>query len=101
MMCMLSMSGGANGQLVHHKHAWFSQKDVELFKGAGTPVSSIVWRGNVVAWADASQVRLMDISTETAICFLNRYKYCHLSIIIIADSLITHSYNCQSARSWS
>ena len=50
---------------------WFSQKNVTLFNGADSPVSVIAWRGNIVAWGDATQVRIMDLSTQSAICFLN------------------------------
>jgi len=63
--------GGAGGQLIHHRHAWFSQKDIELFRGSGTPVCALAWRGDVVAWADSSQVRVMDVATQAAICYLN------------------------------
>jgi hypothetical protein len=64
--------GTALGRLIHHKQAWFA-KDIELFSGSGSSVNAIAWRGDVVAWADASQVRLMDVTTQVAICYLNRY----------------------------
>ena len=63
--------GGASGQLVYHRTLWFTQKDVVLFNGADSPVSKIVWRRNVVAWADATSVRLIDISNQSAICYLD------------------------------
>jgi hypothetical protein len=63
--------GGNSGQLVYHRTSWFKKKDVVLFNGAGSPVSIITWRENIVAWADAAQVRLMDINTQSAICFLD------------------------------
>jgi hypothetical protein len=59
------------GQLIYHRTVWFSQKNVTLFNGADSPVSVIAWRGNIVAWGDATQVRIMDLSTQSAICFLN------------------------------
>ena len=51
--------GGASGRLVHHRadSAWFAQKDVVLFDGAGSPVGSIAWGFSFVAWSDASNVR--------------------------------------------
>ena len=62
--------GGATGQVIYHRTVWFAQKNVTLFTGADSPVSAISWRGNIVAWADSSQVRLMDVTTQTAICYL-------------------------------
>ena len=62
--------GTSKGSLYYHRTSWFSSKVVTLFNGEGSAVSSIVWRGNLVAWADASVVRIMDISTQTAICQL-------------------------------
>ena len=74
-------------------------KTVVLFSGAGSPVCNIAcyhsskqqqqqqeqqqqqqqqrlqsakWEeGNIVAWADLCTVRIMDIATQTAICYLN------------------------------
>eukprot|EP01041_Mallomonas_annulata_P004788 gene4788-9542_t len=63
--------GTISGQLIHHRHGWFTQKNVTLFSGADSPVQKISWRGNIVAWADATQVRLMDITTQSAICYLS------------------------------
>ena len=59
------------GQLIYHKTIWFTQKNVTLFNGADSAVTTIAWRGNVVAWGDATQVRIMDLATQSAICFLN------------------------------
>ena len=64
--------GSESGQLIHYKQMWFSQKNILLFPGAGSPVSSIAWRGNIVAWADSNHVRLMDVSTQTGLCYLPR-----------------------------
>ena len=63
--------GTSQGKLILQRPSgWFrsSQKEVVLFPGAGSGVTSIAWEGNLVAWADASQVRVMDISTQTALC---------------------------------
>lgn len=62
--------GTEKGRLIYHKPARFSQKDALLFPGDGTPVISIAWKGNYVAWADVCVVRVMDVSTQTAICQL-------------------------------
>ncbi len=34
-------------------------------------MTTIAWRGEVVAWADAGQVRVMNITSQAAICYLN------------------------------
>ena len=64
-------TGSVTGQLIYHRTVWFSQKNVVLFNGADSAVTTIAWRGDIVAWADSTQVRIMDLSTQTAICFLN------------------------------
>ncbi|CAM9127471.1 unnamed protein product, partial [Ectocarpus fasciculatus] len=63
--------GCESGQLIHHKQMWFSKKNVLLFPGANSPVTAISWRGNVVAWADANHVRLMDVTTQTGLCYVS------------------------------
>ena len=63
--------GTRKGRLIYHKSALFSQKNANLFPGDGSGVLSIAWKGNYVAWADASVVRVMDISTQSAICQLH------------------------------
>ena len=63
--------GTSSGRLILHRPAgWFrqSQKEVVLFPGAGSAITTIKWEGNLVAWADVAQVRVMDISTQTALC---------------------------------
>ena len=64
-------AGSVTGQLIYHRTVWFSQKNVVLFNGADSAVTTIAWRGDIVAWADSTQVRIMDLATQTAICFLN------------------------------
>jgi vacuolar protein sorting-associated protein 41 len=63
--------GTASGKLIHHKQVWFTNKNVTLFAGNDSPVTSISWRKDIVAWADLTLVRLMNITTQTAICFVN------------------------------
>lgn len=67
----LSFTGTSSGQLIYRRHTWFT-KDIDLFRGSSSPVSAIAWRGDVIAWADAGQVRVMNITTQAAICYLNR-----------------------------
>jgi hypothetical protein len=63
--------GCESGQLIHRKQMWIGKKNVLLFPGANSPVYSIAWRGNIVAWADANHVRLMDVTTQTGLCYVN------------------------------
>ncbi|KAJ1418625.1 hypothetical protein B484DRAFT_481595 [Ochromonadaceae sp. CCMP2298] len=41
-----------------------------LFPGTGSAVSCILWEGSLVAWADGQQVRVMDVTSQTALCQL-------------------------------
>ena len=68
---LIDKLGTASGQLIYHKTAWFAPKNIVLYSGSGSPISSITWRGVVVAWSDMSQVRLLDISTQSALCYLD------------------------------
>lgn len=70
-LCYYLYLGSVAGQLIYHRTVWFSQKNVILFNGADSPVTVIAWRGNIVAWGDATQVRIMDLNSQSAICFLN------------------------------
>lgn len=67
--------GTHSGQLIYRRNSWAvssAHKDQrELFHGTGSSVNAVTWRGNVVAWADASHVRLMEVHSQTAICYLN------------------------------
>ncbi len=65
------VAGSATGQLSRHRISWYSQKKDILFAGAGTAVTTIAWLGDLIAWADALQVRIMDANTLTAICYLD------------------------------
>ena len=63
--------GTSSGQLLYYSQVWFTKKQLILFSGDDSAVSVISWRGNVIAWADACQVRLLDIASKTAICCLS------------------------------
>jgi len=64
--------GGVSGLLLHYRLNRLSPvKTTLLFNGADSPVSVITWRRNIIAWADSNQVRLLDSSTQTPICFVN------------------------------
>lgn len=62
------LAGAANGALIYRRAGWLKQKTVVLSPGSGTPVCVVRWRKQLVAWADMCTVRVMDISTQTAIC---------------------------------
>jgi hypothetical protein len=57
---------------MHHKESWFTQKNVPLFQGAGSPVTSIEWRGQLIAWADATCVRILDVERSAPVCAVPR-----------------------------
>jgi hypothetical protein len=63
--------GTASGKLVHHKQVWFTHKNLVLFVGAESPVISLSWRGDIVAWADLKLVRVMNIATQAAVCYVS------------------------------
>jgi len=79
-------SSGSSGSS-NSPHSSLSEgKTTMLFSGANSPVcqiscyykgsthsrSTAQWEDdNIVAWADLCTVRIMDISTQTAICYLN------------------------------
>lgn len=63
--------GTASGKLVHHKQVWFTHKNVVLFNGTGLPVISVSWRRDIVVWADLKLVRIMNIASQSAVCFIS------------------------------
>jgi vacuolar protein sorting-associated protein 41 len=60
-----------SGQLVHQRTKWYTQKYDVLFDGQGSPICSITRRGDLVAWADALHVRVMNIVTKSALCYVS------------------------------
>lgn len=62
--------GTVSGKLIRYRMTWLSNKSNLLSKGNDTAVATISWRGDIVAWADASQLKLLDVKTMTAICYL-------------------------------
>ncbi len=65
------IAGDGTGQLTKHRITWYTQKKEVLFAGAGSAITTIAWLGDLVAWADSTQVRIMDANTLSAICYLN------------------------------
>lgn len=65
------MVGTSSGKLIHHRAQWFAHKNIILFKGSNVSISNIAWKNNLVAWADTYHVRIMDIVTQTAVCYIN------------------------------
>ena len=57
--------------LSRYKASWFNQVHDVLFAGGGTAVRTIGWNGQaLVAWTDATQMRVMNINTMSAVCYL-------------------------------
>lgn len=65
------LAGAANGALIYRRAGWLKQKTIVLSPGNGSPVTTLAWRGGLVAWADLSSLRVMDLTSQTAICRLN------------------------------
>ena len=80
------MVGTSSGKLIHHRAQWFAHKNIVLFKGSNVSVSNIAWKNNLVAWADTYHVRIMDISTQTAVCYIN----CPIDNIDVNNPLPCH-----------
>jgi hypothetical protein len=65
------VAGCASGMLSRYKASWFNQVHDVLFAGTGTAVSAIAWNGgNLIAWTDATQMRVLDVGTMSAVCYL-------------------------------
>ena len=70
------LAGTESGKIIHHRRLdregmSSSQLNI-LFTGAGSPVACLAISPcqTILAWSDHSNVRVMDISTQTAICFV-------------------------------
>ena len=68
---MFTHIGTSSGAIVHRRKSGHKMKNMVLFEGANTPVHCISWRGAVVAWADSRHIRLLCVTNQTAICFIN------------------------------
>ena len=68
--------GTTSGAIIQYRPAssWYKKKIIVLFDGANTPVDAISWRGKIIAWADSRHIRLMCVSNQTALCFINAPK---------------------------
>ena len=65
--------GLEDGRLVYTKRGglFARRNDAVLYQGSG-PIEAIAWRGNLVAWADPSGVKLLDIESLTRIAHIDR-----------------------------
>jgi vacuolar protein sorting-associated protein 41 len=65
--------GLEDGRLVYTKRGglFARRNDAVLYQGSG-PIEAIAWRGNIVAWADNSGVKLLDIESLTRIAHIDR-----------------------------
>lgn len=65
--------GTAGGAIIQYRPAssWYKKKIIVLFDGAHTPVDALSWKGKIIAWSDSRHVRLMCVSNQTALCFIN------------------------------
>ncbi|KAG0184699.1 Vacuolar protein sorting-associated protein 41, partial [Apophysomyces sp. BC1034] len=65
------VSGGMAEQLIMSEKGWLGQKDIVLHANEG-PVYSIQWRGNFIAWANDSGVKVYDTTTNLRITYIDR-----------------------------
>eukprot|EP01035_Chromulina_nebulosa_P019588 gene19588-25491_t len=63
--------GCSSGKLIHHKQVWFTNKNSVLYQGQDSPVNAIVWRKDLIAWSDSTMLRVMNITTQSAVCYVN------------------------------
>ncbi|KAF7728592.1 Vacuolar protein sorting-associated protein 41 [Apophysomyces ossiformis] len=65
------VSGGMAEQLIMSEKGWLGQKDIVLHANEG-PIYSIQWRGNFIAWANDSGVKMYDTTTNLRITYIDR-----------------------------
>ncbi|KAI9018076.1 hypothetical protein CLU79DRAFT_761600 [Phycomyces nitens] len=65
------VSGGMAEQLIMNEKGWLGHKDSVLHANEG-PVYSIQWRGNFIAWANDTGVKMYDTNTHLRITYIDR-----------------------------
>jgi len=70
---MALLVGLEDGRLLYTKRGgiFARRNDSVLYQGSG-PIEAITWRGNLVAWADNSGIKLLDIESLTRIAHIDR-----------------------------
>ncbi|KAM3580631.1 Vacuolar protein sorting-associated protein 41 [Umbelopsis sp. WA50703] len=65
------VSGGMAEQLIMNEKGWLGHKDVVLHANEG-PIYSIKWRGNFIAWANDTGVKMYDTATNLRMTYIDR-----------------------------
>lgn len=62
--------GGMAGAVSQREKSWFGHKETILHSGEG-PIWTTQWRGNLIAWANDTGVRIYDNTTHQRISFIS------------------------------
>jgi hypothetical protein len=65
------VSGGMAEQLIMNEKGWLGHKDIVLHANEG-PIYSIKWRGNFIAWANDTGIKMYDTTTNLRITYIDR-----------------------------
>jgi hypothetical protein len=65
------VSGGMAEQLIMNEKGWLGHKDIVLHANEG-PIYSIKWRGNFIAWANDTGVKMYDTTSNLRITYIDR-----------------------------
>lgn len=65
------VSGGMAEQLIMNEKGWLGNKDIVLHANEG-PIYAIQWRGNFIAWANDTGVKMYDTQTNLRITYIDR-----------------------------
>mmetsp|Transcript_83968 Transcript_83968/g.163216 ORF Transcript_83968/g.163216 Transcript_83968/m.163216 type:complete len:892 (-) Transcript_83968:12-2687(-) len=65
------VASGPKGNLILNKRNWFTSKDTMLHSGEGA-VTSVAWKGNLVAWDNERGVKIVDVESGEKVTFVER-----------------------------
>ncbi|KAK9762214.1 Vacuolar protein sorting-associated protein 41, variant 2 [Basidiobolus ranarum] len=65
------VSGGMAGQLIMNQKGWLGHKDTILHGGEG-PIYALEWRGDLIAWANDTGVKIYDTISNQRITYIDR-----------------------------
>jgi hypothetical protein len=65
--------GFADGKLVYTRRGFFRQRqDTIVYQGTAQEIQAVAWRGTILAFADASGIRLVDLDNMNRIAHVDR-----------------------------
>ncbi|KAF9476712.1 vacuolar protein sorting-associated protein 41 [Pholiota conissans] len=65
--------GGLSGSLVMREKGWLGHKETTIHSGEG-PIWQVRWRGQLIAWANDTGVKIYDTSSQMCIAYIDRPK---------------------------